>query len=116
MPGWMVMVVSFFESAMAPWEEYIANRVTPSRVVNGPLCGRIVEQTLISFKSGDGTGVDDRAARFEMGNSRLGHEEVTIDICLECLVPLGFGEVLEVVLPLLKGCIIDEDVQPGELL
>src|SRR5215210_1258150 len=51
-----------------------------------------------------------------MLQSGLGHVEVSVNICLERSVPLFFRNVVKTFLVLLKGGVVDQDVELSKLL
>src|ERR1043166_1749255 len=44
------------------------------------------------------------------------HVEVAVDICFERSIPLLFGEIFQIGLMLLKGCVIHKNVELAKLL
>src|SRR5690242_7069888 len=51
-----------------------------------------------------------------MRQRRLRHVEITVDVRLERLVPLRFSDVFDTFLMLLKGSVVDQNVQLAKLV
>ena len=86
-----------------------------SEGVNRALRRGVVEQFFAPFEASYRAGVDDARALLHVRERGLRHEEVAVDIRLECSVPLLRGHVFERFLPLLEGRVVDEHVELAEL-
>src|SRR4051812_23500367 len=84
--------------------------------VNAAFGGRVIEKLLVAFNSGDGACHYDRAAGLHMGHRRLRHMEIAVQVRFHGAVEMFFGQVLKLRHMLLKGGIVDQDVELTELL
>src|SRR5690606_22000128 len=87
----------------------------PGKGDDGALGGRVVDQGGRAAIGGDRSGVDDGSALVEVRQGSLGHVEIAEQIGLEGLGQLFGGDVGEVLLDVLLGGVVDEDIELAEL-
>src|SRR3954469_8342180 len=84
--------------------------------MNRALGRRIIQKLLAAVETGDGPRVDDGRAFLQMRQGSARHVEVTEDVCLESPLELIVRDVRQTVLALLKGGVVNEDVESIEFI
>src|SRR5262245_49844510 len=87
-----------------------------SEGVDAPFCHRVVEQSLVAEQSGDGAGHDDGAAIAHMRYGGSRHIEISIEIGLDGPIKMLVSQLFEAVDVLLECGVVDQDVEPAELI
>ncbi|MNL55416.1 hypothetical protein D3C87_1788310 [compost metagenome] len=64
------------------------------KCMDGALGGRVIQQLFAAAQSGDRAGVDDRIPAMKMGQGRLGHVEVPVDVGAKGFVKALFCQVV----------------------
>ena len=73
------------------------------------------EQFLAALDSGHGSGHHDCASGLHVRHRRLDHVKVAVEIGLDGLVEVLLGQIFEPLCVLLKGRVVDENIELAEL-
>src|SRR5215204_570121 len=80
------------------------------------LRGAVVEKLRAAAIGRHRCGVDDRGALLQMRQRRLGHEEIAEDVGSEGALDLLRRDLVDVLLRMLLGGVVDEDVEAAEAI
>src|SRR4051794_20198943 len=82
--------------------------------MNAALGHRIVEQLLAAHDARHRTGHQDGASLPQMRDGGLHHVEITVEVGFQCAVELGIADVLDALDMLLKGSVVDENIESAK--
>src|SRR5687768_4447856 len=97
----------------------VADQILRQRAGEGgdrSLGRRIIEQAFRALVHRHRRAVDDRGALPEVRPGRLDHEEIAVEIGLEGALQLLLGDLLYLLVIMLLAGVVDEDVEPAELI